>query len=270
MGRLTRRLVAAAAVGIFLLTAGAPMAGRADDEGDSSRDEEARNLFQAGRVAFSDGRYDDAMGYFRRAYELSGRPELLYNVGTTADRLRRTDEAVEAFETFLAEVPESPNRREVESRIAILKQDIEEREAREEEEARRAAEDAQRARSAEAEPPPEYGPFEGRRFTWVALGLSAVTAGLATYFWVDARNTHDDLAAGCGSTGGCTREEINASGGPRSLTLSRAFLGISLAALAGSVVLYFLEDPSRKARSRTDRDLTWGVGPGSFVLEKRF
>jgi hypothetical protein len=265
---MTARLAAAAIVcaAVCLTFAHSPGLAHANDDDDSSRDQEARALFEAGRVAFSDGRYDDAMGYFRRAYELSGRPELLYNVGTTADRLRRTDEAVGAFEQFLAEVPESPNRKEVLSRVAILRQDIEEREAREREEARRAEEAGQ---SGDAQPVPEYGPFEGRRFTWVALGVAVASAGLATYFWVDANRTYDRLAAGCGASGGCTREEIDASGGPRSLTLSRAFLGISLAGLATSVVLYFLEDPARRS-ARKERNLAVDVGPGSLLVTKRF
>jgi tetratricopeptide (TPR) repeat protein len=54
-----------------------------------SHDEEARALFQAGRRAFADARYEDALDRFRSAYELSHRPELLYNIGHAADRLRR-------------------------------------------------------------------------------------------------------------------------------------------------------------------------------------
>lgn len=53
-------------------------------------DQEARGLFEAGRAAFSDGRFDDALRYFRESFELSGRVELLYNIGTAADRLRES------------------------------------------------------------------------------------------------------------------------------------------------------------------------------------
>ncbi|MFW6052243.1 MAG: tetratricopeptide repeat protein [Myxococcota bacterium] len=95
---------------------------------DDRRDEEARGLFIAGKVAFEEGRYDDALEYFRRAHELSGHPELLYNVGQSLDRLRRDREAVEALRRFLEEVPDTPHRRQVEARIRALESAIERRE----------------------------------------------------------------------------------------------------------------------------------------------
>jgi len=85
------------------------------------KDEEARQLFQAARLAFQDGRFEDALRSFRRAYDLSGRPGLLYNIGTTADRLRRDDEAIEAFEKYLELAPNAPNHGEVERRLEVLR-----------------------------------------------------------------------------------------------------------------------------------------------------
>jgi len=84
-------------------------------------DREARANFEAGRLAYEDARYADALGYFERAYELSERPELLYNVGQSLDRLRRDAEAVDAFERFLEAVPETHKRNEVEARLEILR-----------------------------------------------------------------------------------------------------------------------------------------------------
>ena len=83
-------------------------------------DEEARLVFEAGSVAFSDARYEQALELFQRAYELSDRAVLLYNVGVAADRLRRDDVALEAFQRFLALVPEHPRRRDVEVRVTVL------------------------------------------------------------------------------------------------------------------------------------------------------
>jgi hypothetical protein len=86
-----------------------------------AHDMEARALFEAGRVAFVDERFDDALGYFRRAHELSRRPELLYNIATTLDRLDRDDEALTQYQAFLAAVPDAGNRGDVELRIAALR-----------------------------------------------------------------------------------------------------------------------------------------------------
>jgi len=49
---------------------------------------------------------------------------LLYNVGVSADRLRRDDVALAAFERFLREVPVHPRRREVEARVVVLRASV--------------------------------------------------------------------------------------------------------------------------------------------------
>ena len=89
-------------------------------------DTEARSRFEAGRAAMAAGRTEDALADFRRAYELSHRPALLYNIGVAADRLRHDDEALEAFEAYLAAMPaeEISNRAEVESRLVVLRETI--------------------------------------------------------------------------------------------------------------------------------------------------
>jgi len=85
-------------------------------------DKQARTLFQQGRTAYDEGRYRDAWDYFRKAYLLSKRPALLYNVGQSADRLRMDREALEAFKLYLQRNPEADNRREVENRVRALEQ----------------------------------------------------------------------------------------------------------------------------------------------------
>jgi hypothetical protein len=85
-------------------------------------DRKARELFKQGRAAYEDGRYRDAWDYFRQAYLLSKRPELLYNVGQSADRLRMDREALEAFKLYLAKLPDAENRREVENRVRALEE----------------------------------------------------------------------------------------------------------------------------------------------------
>lgn len=87
-------------------------------------DRKARALFKQGREAYEDGRYRDAWDYFRQAYLLSKRPELLYNVGQAADRLRMDREALEAFKLYLARLPDAENRREVENRVRALEEQL--------------------------------------------------------------------------------------------------------------------------------------------------
>jgi hypothetical protein len=97
------------------------------DSATAGEDAEARSLFSAGEVAFREGRYENALDYLQRAYALSRRPALLYNIGTTLDRLRRDDEAIVAFEQYLREVTEADNRLEIEARLAVLRASVEAR-----------------------------------------------------------------------------------------------------------------------------------------------
>jgi hypothetical protein len=96
----------------------------AQPSADESRDREARSLFEAGRTAFEQGRYENAFDYFQRAYELSPRPAFLYNIGSAADRLRRDEEALEAFEEYLRRAPEAANRAAVQARVTVLQRAI--------------------------------------------------------------------------------------------------------------------------------------------------
>ncbi len=86
---------------------------------------EAKALFQAGAAALSDGRYQAALEHFSRSYELSERPELLYNIGVAHDRLRHDREALDAFEGYLAARPDAPYRSDVEARITVLRRALE-------------------------------------------------------------------------------------------------------------------------------------------------
>lgn len=91
------------------------------------RDDEARALFQAAVAAFNAGRYEDALERFEDAYEASPRPELLYNLGATADRLQREDAARSYFRAYLEQSPNPERRGEVEARLAALDRSIQER-----------------------------------------------------------------------------------------------------------------------------------------------
>jgi len=88
-------------------------------------DAEARALYTAGEVAYSEGRYESARDYFQRAFDMSGRALLLFNIGSAAEHLRHDEEALRAFERYLAETPEdAPNRVAVAARIEILRRTI--------------------------------------------------------------------------------------------------------------------------------------------------
>lgn len=129
-GRATLRVMPVIVLSLCLALWGAMASPARAQDSSSSLDTEARALFTAGQTAFNDARYADALGHFKRAFELSQRSVLLYNIGITEDRLRHDEEALAAFERFLAEVPDHPKRREVEARVDVLRQTIAEQQAR--------------------------------------------------------------------------------------------------------------------------------------------
>jgi tetratricopeptide (TPR) repeat protein len=147
-------------------------------------EEEARTLFEAGRMAFADGRFGDALHSFQRSFALSDRPVLLFNIGTSFDRLQQKAEAIEAFESYLERIPDAHNRGEVESRIASLRESVAADEARaeelrQEEEHRRALEAELAARDAEGTP------LYAKWWFWTIIGAlivgGAITAGILLY-----------------------------------------------------------------------------------------
>ena len=48
----------------------------------------AKKSFADGTQAYANGEFEAALANFRRAYELTGSPDLLYNIATVSDRMR--------------------------------------------------------------------------------------------------------------------------------------------------------------------------------------
>lgn len=148
----------------------------------AEEDAHARELFEKGRVAYQEARYDVALDLFTQAHALSKRPQLLNNIAQAADRLRMDAEALDAYERYLAEVPDAENRAAVENRIAALKEVIEAKRQAPvptPEEAARAAEPAP-AQGAQAAPAAtsarkeDDGSVLTSWWLWAGIGAAAV------------------------------------------------------------------------------------------------
>jgi hypothetical protein len=93
---------------LFLLV---PSHARADEPQaqPSGINEEARTHFAAGVSFLQDPegeRVEEAYREFRTAYDVSGSPKILGNMGFCAMRLERDGEAIEAYSRYLREVPD--------------------------------------------------------------------------------------------------------------------------------------------------------------------
>jgi cobalamin biosynthesis Mg chelatase CobN len=107
---------------IVLVASGASSATVAFAQSDASSDADARRFFEEGRTAYEAGNFEAAVRGFRRAYLLSPRPALLYNIGQAELRAGHDALALEALEGFVRQAPPEDGRRgEVEERVRVLR-----------------------------------------------------------------------------------------------------------------------------------------------------
>jgi tetratricopeptide (TPR) repeat protein len=203
-----------------VLTASVAAAQPAED-GDS--DAQARVVFEQGRDAYENGRFEEALLLFRRAHGLSANPVLLYNVALAADRLRRDADALDAYEQYLAAVPDAPQRASVQARIEILRAAVASRER---------AEEPPPAPLLAPEPPPASGPGA---LPWIVVGTGgAFVAGgviLVVLALGDVRSVEDAPAHSSWAD-----YESAAGRAPVLSTVGFVLGGIGLVALGGGLV----------------------------------
>ena len=76
--------------------------------------------YQAGVDAYAHRDFARAAVEFRAAYELTQVPALLFNLGNALAADSQRDAAVEAYRAYLREIPDAPNRADIESRLRAL------------------------------------------------------------------------------------------------------------------------------------------------------
>lgn len=127
-------------IGVIAVVGLVPAVAGAQDV-DAQRDEQARLHFQVGAEYFESGEYRDAIREFQRAYELSGRERMHYNLSGCYERLGEFEQAAEHLAAYLDRVDDVANRDALTRRLENLRERVEEH--------------AQREAPAEPEPEPE-------------------------------------------------------------------------------------------------------------------
>ncbi len=126
-------------------------------------------------------------------------------------------------------------------------------------------------------------PARKLRYTWVALGASALFGGASAAFWFLGDNKVDDLAARCETAAQkgspCTRGKTDTDEIKRYELLTNVSLGLTGAALIATGVLAYIEWPTRdratdekrasQKRARKTR-VALGVGPSSLSVHGAF
>ncbi|MFW6057543.1 MAG: PEGA domain-containing protein, partial [Persicimonas sp.] len=86
--------------------------------------EQAKKRFREGKAFYEDEDYLEAARAFEDAYDLSGRSELLYNVGRAYWRANRLKKAEQFFQTYLNELPDASNADEVVESIIEIQEEM--------------------------------------------------------------------------------------------------------------------------------------------------
>jgi len=226
---------AVAVVAAAALAHAAPAAAQSPTQAD---EEAAKAHFLAGSAYYEQADYADAVREFTEAHRLSKRPDLLYNISVSYERLGRWDDAIAALRQYLVERPGAPDRAVIESRIANFSQRRDQERALEE--------------AAAAPPPPPINasppvvpPSRPRHV--VSLIVGGIGAGLlaaAVGTGVTAHVAYEDLGEKCLNMvcdGNDTTLRHEQSFG-RALAISTdVLIGLGAAGLAAGIILFVVE-----------------------------
>ena len=195
----------------------------------------AKKAFAAGTRSYAQGEFESALGSFRKAYDLTGSPDLLYNIATVSDRMRRDEEALEAYEGYLEARPKSADQEHVAGRIDVLRASIEAR-RRADLDARIAERSAaiEAAARVKSERPltQHVGPGPG---PWITIGIgSAALVSGAVLVGLGQRDQNSVQSAAPGSSYAMVEEM--ADRGPRRTTAGIALMGVGAAGVIGGII----------------------------------
>jgi tetratricopeptide (TPR) repeat protein len=221
-----------------------PVCAYAQTAAPTANDQLAREHFVRGRDAFSQGDFAVAAREFDQAYQLSRRPQLLYNIGSAYERLHNWNEANIALHRYLELVPDAPDRAEVEARLRIIEMELEH--------ASHPPEVTTNTRVVVVERqvtvPVESRPW--RTAFFVSGGLTVIGGGLTLAVGLLADARYRDLTRGCGApnASGCSDFDLS----DMRVRQSAINGGIVVTSVfAAATVTFFVLDRMRPTRSPT-------------------
>lgn len=227
-------------------------------ESDSDDSTRARELYLEGDRFYREGRYEQAVEAFREAYELSERPQLLYNMANAYERLNRLREAGDALEQYLPHAP-AEDRSAVESRLTALRARMEAQEANASGDDQE--EDGVRDRERPPPPQPRSPDVVGPAVLLGLGGASLVAAGLMGAF---ALVLSDSTATSCMDVGARTlcsegaRANVESAQG---LALATDITWAAGAALAGIGLVWLIVELTSSSGGDAPSPAAVSLGP---------
>lgn len=237
---------------------------------DEMADARARSHFRVGHSLYEAGRFAEAAVEFQSAYDLSQRPDLLYNVYLAHRDAQNEAAALVALREYLRLVPDAADRAHLEARLAALEATVTaaeaeaaERERERTEAERRIAEERARADANAARSRPLW--------PWALVGAGAALAAVGVPLGVVAMGDADALRRACDEINGSRvcdpsveltgrRGGITAmAGAGDALWITGAVVGIT-----GLVLFFVLPDEEGPPTSPAPT-VTAGCGPTGCV-----
>lgn len=243
-------------------------------QSDAASDADARRFFEEGRAAYEGGDFEGAIRGFRRAYVLSPRYALLYNIGQAELRAGHDPQALEALEGFLRQAPAEDSRRsEVEERVRVLRslgvrpasETVQPTQAQTTTEAT-----AVTTQATEPSPPPSSGDTGPGFIPWIVVGgggalliTGAVLMGVASGDASRVTNAAENSS--------WVELEGVASGAQTMWGVGIALLGVGVAAVGAGLVWALLPTGgSDHASSGTAARAQLRLSPGALFVEGEF
>ncbi len=263
---------------LVLALCAAPMTASADN-----RREQARAEFTTARALHDAGRYAEAIKALKRAYALKPLSVLLRYTGDCYRKLGQREQALEYYVRYLRKAPDAPDARQIRGRVKKLR--VEVREELEREYSGKQVPAHLQATGADGEDPlaqrkaaltaptPATSPSETRALTvakWVSAGVGVAALAMGITFNRLAAGAADDLrhqvktecpsgAVGCAGNPGLDKPIVSYSmehydmqqDVQRYNTMAVTSLILGGAVAASSVVLFFLDRPSRRRHAES-------------------
>lgn len=204
-------------------------------------EDRGRLHFQAGASYYEAGDYNDALREFQRAYELSQKPELFYNLSLCHQQLGDLDQATSFLERYLGEVEDVPNRANLQRRLENFRERMAQREQNQNQEQEQEQE----------QEPTESGGVSPLLWTGIGVGGAglvtlAVSGGLAL-------SEKGNLEGrGCPESGDrCDSGSLKTRSIVADIGLGLTVVGVTLG-VVGLIMGGSDDDPDAQARVRVD------------------
>jgi hypothetical protein len=235
------------------------------------KDELARRHFESGAAYFAEAEYEEALKAFRKAYELSERPQILLNIAVVEERLGNLRGAVDVLGEYQSVNPNDPDIETIRLRRDNLMERLQAQQSASGDSATEPpppAEEQSAPPAAPAPPPapaaPPPSPTEGPNLipAYAALSLGGLAGVAAILTGLGAQSEYDELESTCG--GSCSSEQTF-TGSALALT-STILTGVAVVGVGVGVTLWATAERPQEA-AQGPPTLRVALGPSGGYAE---